>query len=237
MSSDTSTGAAQLAEKSKDILLQVGDNENREWLPQRRDGSARIRCCFLCVCLFTRLCDRFAWDWLSCRDIGDYACYFTVRWSLCETTQVHIELAGMKASSQLSQSLLGSLLIGEDDYNREVTWKRNSKSFSSQNVFFLNRWSSLEEERNSWKFVVRCSRGPHYFKTGHFTTLIGRERLWNSQKWETHVQSVQNNFFLVHMQIFVVLVTVHVVVAFATFWQRDDSEISSLKWFLLFLCR
>lgn len=101
----------------------------------------------------------------------------------------------------------------------------------------LNRWSSLEEERNSWKFVVRCSRGPPNFKTGHFTTLIGRERLWNAQKWETHVQSVQNNFFLVHMQICVVLVTVHVVVAFATFWQRDDSEISSLKWFLLVLCR
>ena len=54
----------------------------------------------------------------------------------------------MKASSQLSQSLLGSLLIGEDDYNRKSPENVTPSRLARKMCSVVNRWNSLEEERN-----------------------------------------------------------------------------------------
>ena len=56
--------------------------------------------------------------------------------------------------------------------------------------------SGLEMQTENENLVGRCSRRPHNWKTGYFTSLIGRE-IVRIQKWKTHLHSLQKLFFVI----------------------------------------
>jgi len=120
---------------------------------------------------------------------------------------------------------------------QEVTWKRNSKSFGSQNVFCCQPVEQFGGGEKRLKICRQVLTWSAQFQNRSFHDVDWTRTAVKFAKIRNARAKRAKQFFLVHMQICVVLVTVHVVVAFAIFWQRDDSEISSLKWFLLVLCR
>lgn len=82
-------------------------------------------------------------------------------------------------------------------------------------IFLLG--SSSKDDVEDWEDIIwKCLfegileklRGDNR-KTGHFTSLMERERLWNVQKWKMRLQSIQNYCFsLLNMQMYDVLVVV-----------------------------
>ena len=103
---------------------------------------------------------------------------------------------------------------------------------------------ALQPDKNA-KFDIchhmLTSSSPHNCKTGHFMSWKERERLRNVQKWQMHVQSVQNCCFsLSNMQICDVLVIVVVVVAKASYClvpgRLSCYRVTALLHLVLFYC-
>ena len=76
--------------------------------------------------------------------------------------------------------LLGTLYVPRETGNNAYAkvWGTNKEYYGIFRSGLLTRGMIRIQ---NWKFVFKCSRGPHNSKTGQFMSWKGRGRLWNVQ--------------------------------------------------------